>query len=92
MSTIGFITFTFCHMPLGTAGGLGVVAFVAIGEATGDATGDSVGAVSAFCHFEANVAALASATDLFLDGTPPRVHTILRLTKRKNKETMVVST
>ena len=83
MSTVGFIAVSFCRMPLGTTGGLRVVISVAIEEATRDSIGDGGNSVSVFCRLEAELVALASAADLFLDWTPPLVFMILKLTKKK---------
>ena len=66
-------------MPLGNVGGLGVMSTIATREATGDFTGDGSDNVSVFCHLEAEAPTLASTADLFLDRTPPQVHTIMRL-------------
>ena len=85
MPTVGFMASTFCCMALGTTGGLGVVASVATREATRDSTRDRGGGVSVFCRLEAEAVALASAVDFFLDGTPPRVCTIMRLSKKKEQ-------
>ena len=64
-------------MPLGMVGGIGFMAFVAIGEATRDSTRYGGGGVSFSCRFEAEVVTLASAGDLFLEVAPPLVFTIL---------------
>ena len=72
-------------MSLGTAGEIGFVASVAIGEAMGHSTGDGGGVFSFFCYFEAEAAVLASMLNLFLDDAPHWVLTIMRLTERKTK-------
>ena len=64
-------------MPLGMGGGMGFAASNAIGKATRDSVGG--GEVTFFCHFEAEVEALALAPDLFFENAPPRVFTILEV-------------
>ena len=83
MSNVGFTARAFYRMPLRTDGGMGFVASVATREATGDSTRDGGGIVSFFYRFETEAVALVSAPDLFLEDTPPRVFTILRLSHRK---------
>ena len=85
MLTVGFTTFAFCHMRLGMAGGLVVIASVAIGEATRDSIGDDDNGDSIFYRLEAKAVALASMADHFFDGSPPLVLTILKLTKREEQ-------
>ena len=58
---------------------MGFVASIAIGEAIGDLAKGRSGKVSFFYCFEAKMAALASAPDLFFEDAPPRVFTILEV-------------
>ena len=51
-----------------------------------DSMEDGGNVVSFFCRLEVEAATLALELDLFLEDSLPQVFTILRLTKRENKE------
>ena len=87
---VGFIALAFCCILLGIAEGIVVVASIGIGEATGEGTGNgdnvSSSLVELFCCLEAEAAALASTTTLFLDEALPQVFTILSTKEEKHRE------
>ena len=66
-------------MLLGTSGGIGFVASVAIGKVTGNSARGGGGKVSFFCRFEAEGTVLTSVLDLFFEDAPPLVFTILEV-------------
>ena len=73
----------FYHLPFGTGGGVGFMTSVATGDAMRDSTGDGGGDVFFFCRFEVKAVALASAPELFLEDAPPRVFTIMKISKKE---------